>query len=152
MGKKQDNGLTNTDILKKGMIEAMESSLAIVTTACKAVGISRDTHYRWMKEDEEYAAAIRDLENVSLDFAESKLMEKIRGVTVSRKDGSGLPVKTTDGQNVYRVPPSDTAIIFYLKTKGKGRGYIEQSNIGIKGTEETDPMEYVLPDGTTIKM
>jgi len=152
MAQRKKDHLTSSDIQKKAMLEAMEGSLAIVTTACKAVGISRDTHYRWMKEDPEYKAAILDLENVSLDFAESKLMEKIRGVVVTRKDGSGLPAKTTDGQTVYRVPPSDTAIIFYLKTKGKARGYIEQSNIGFKGNDPEEMMEYVLPDGTVLKM
>jgi transcriptional regulator of acetoin/glycerol metabolism len=31
--------------LKKAMIEALEQSLGVVTTACKIVGISRNTHY-----------------------------------------------------------------------------------------------------------
>ena len=37
--------------LKKRMIEALISSLGIVTPACRAVGISRWTHYRWLRED-----------------------------------------------------------------------------------------------------
>ena len=61
MAEKKKDHLTSSDIQKKAMLEAMEGSLAIVTTACKAVGISRDTHYRWMKEDPEYKAAILDL-------------------------------------------------------------------------------------------
>jgi transcriptional regulator of acetoin/glycerol metabolism len=42
--------------LKKAMIEALEQSLGIVTTACKKVGINRKTHYDWLKTDEDYAA------------------------------------------------------------------------------------------------
>ena len=68
------------------------------------MGIDRRTHYRWMKEDEEYSQAVRDVESVALDFAESKLHKLIE---------SGNPV----------------AIIFYLKTKGKARGYVERSEV-----------------------
>ena len=96
--------MTKTDVNKKGMVEAMEKALGVVTTACKIVGISRETHYRWIKEDEEYRNQINDIENIALDFAESKLHEQIN-------EGS--------------VP----SIIFYLKTKGKKRGYVERQEI-----------------------
>lgn len=83
------------------MLEALEKSLGVVTTACKQVGISRETHYRWVKEDAEYGIAVEDIENIALDFAESQLHKQIM-------DGS------------------TSATIFYLKTKGKNRGYIER--------------------------
>jgi hypothetical protein len=89
---------------KKDMLTALEKSLGIVTSACKVVGIDRVTHYRWLKEDEEYRNAVEEIDNVSLDFAESKLHSRIN-------EGS------------------DTAIIFYLKTKGKKRGYVERQEI-----------------------
>ncbi|MCC6448747.1 MAG: hypothetical protein IT215_08705, partial [Chitinophagaceae bacterium] len=44
---------TNTNILKKAMIEALEKSLGVVTTAAKAVGIDRSTHYDWYNNDPE---------------------------------------------------------------------------------------------------
>ena len=96
--------MTNTDILKKGMIEALEKSLGIVTTACKSVGISRQTHYEWTRLDEQYKNDVESITDIALDFAESKLHKNIDG-------------------------GSDTAIIFYLKTKGKKRGYIEKQEI-----------------------
>jgi hypothetical protein len=96
--------MTNSDINKKGMIEALEKSLGIVTTACKAVGISRETHYRWLSEDENYKASVDSIADIALDFAESKLHKSIEN-------------------------GSDTACIFYLKTKGKRRGYIERNEI-----------------------
>jgi len=91
---------------KKAMIEALEKSLGIVTQACKVVGISRDTHYRWMKDDEEYKQAVQELGDVALDFAESKLHKLI---------DQGNPAAT----------------IFYLKTKGKERGYVERQEIAV---------------------
>ncbi len=86
---------------KEAMIEALEKHLGVVTSACKTVGIDRTTHYRWLKEDEAYKEATDDIDNVSLDFAESQLFKQIR-----------------DGNT--------TATIFFLKTRGKNRGYVER--------------------------
>lgn len=102
--------MTKTDINKKAMIEALEASLGIVTTACKKVGISRETHYKWLREDEAYSTAVAELENVALDYAESKLHSQIK------KENA-------------------TAIIFYLKTKGKKRGYVERQEIAHEGIQ-----------------
>ncbi len=86
------------------MIKALEQSLGIVTTAAKIAGIDRSTHYDWLKNDEEYKRDVEGLADMVLDFAESQLHKQI-------KDGSGA------------------ATIFYLKTKGKKRGYIEAQEI-----------------------
>jgi len=98
--------MTNSDITKKAMLEALEKSLGIVTSACKAVDISRETHYRWLREDAEYKAAVDSLSDVALDFAESQLHKQI-------KDGNS------------------TATIFFLKTKGKKRGYVERQELDV---------------------
>lgn len=94
----------NASLKKDAMIKALESSLGIVTTACKSVGIDRKTHYRWLNEDEEYANAVNSLTDVTLDFAESQLHKKI-------------------------MEGDTTATIFFLKTKGKKRGYIERQEL-----------------------
>ena len=95
---------TKNDIQKAAMLEALEKSLGIVTSACKSVGISRNTHYTWLKQDDIYKEAVDDIENIALDFAESQLHKQI-------KEGS------------------TAATIFLLKTKGKKRGYIERQEI-----------------------
>ena len=83
---------------KKKLLEALEKSLGIVTRACKAAGITRTTFYRYVKDDKEFAAAVEELADVALDFAEEQLHAQIL---------DGIPAST----------------IFYLKTKGKKRGY-----------------------------
>ena len=88
-------------VLKENLLLALEKSLGIVATACRAVGCSRDMHYYLMKNDPDYLARYNELSNVALDFVESRLFEKIRD-----KDSA--------------------CIIFYLKTKGKERGYVEK--------------------------
>jgi hypothetical protein len=86
------------------MIDSLEKALGVVTVACKQVGIDRTTHYRWLKEDEEYKESVEEISDVALDFAESQLHKQI-------KDG-----------NV-------AATIFFLKTQGKKRGYIEKQQL-----------------------
>jgi hypothetical protein len=51
--------MDKTEQHKKAMLEALEKSLGVVTTACKSVGIGRTTHYMWLDEDPEYR---RDVE------------------------------------------------------------------------------------------
>lgn len=105
MNKKKYNP-TNSDILKKKMIEALEKSLGIVTTAIKNVGINRDTHYEWMLKDENYKKSVDGINEVTLDFAESQLHKQINEGNTS-------------------------ATIFFLKTKGKKRGYIERQELEV---------------------
>lgn len=93
---------------KTAMLKALEANLGIVTQSCSAVGISRQTHYNWLKDDKDYKKAVDELENVALDYAEGKLHSQI-------------------------TKENPTAIIFYLKTKGKKRGYIERQEISHEG-------------------
>ena len=103
---------------KKALVEALEKSLGVVSTACKAAGISRDTHYRWLKEDPEYNAHLDALSEVAIDFAESHLHKLI-------KDGN------------------PAATIFFLKTKGKNRGYVERQEIAVA---EKKPLSWFTDD------
>ena len=105
--------------VKKGMLEALEKSLGIVTTACKTVGITRKTHYEWLKKDEAYRASVESIEDMTLDFAESQLHKQI-------KDGN------------------TAATIFLLKCKGKKRGYIENTKFTISLDEEFEKDKSVL--------
>ena len=89
------------------MLEALEKSLGIVSTAAKMVGIDRSTHYAWLKSDEEYKSAVNSIQDGVLDFAESHLYKLVK---------EGNPAAT----------------IFFLKTKGKKRGYIERQEIDRK--------------------
>lgn len=96
---------------KQALIEALEQSLGVITTACKMVGVSRDTFYRYIRSDEDFALKVKELENVALDFAESQLFKNI-------KEGK------------------EASVIFFLKTKGRGRGYIEKSNVDLTSNGE----------------
>lgn len=95
------------------MLEALEKSLGIVTTACKFTGTMRSTHYEWMQSDPDYKTAVEGIADIALDFAESQLHKQIQKGEV-------------------------TSTIFYLKTKGKKRGYIEKSEVGLTDKDGND--------------
>lgn len=96
--------MNKSEHIKKGLLDALEKSLGVVTTACKQVGIGRTTFYNYYNEDKDFAKKVDEIENVALDFAESQLHKQIQ-------DGS------------------TAATIFLLKTRGKKRGYVERQEI-----------------------
>jgi len=97
---------------KKALLEALKQSMGVVTTACRAVGVERKTFYNYLNSDPNFREEVDNLENVALDFAESKLFKQIK------EDNLG-------------------AIIFYLKCKGKKRGYVEKQEVDVKGLKVT---------------
>lgn len=105
--------MNSIELQKKAMIEALEKSLGIVTSATKSVGISRQTHYRWMIEDEQYKKDVEGISEIAKDFVESQLFKQIKENNTS-------------------------STIFFLKTKAKDRGYIERTEVvhdlGIEST------------------
>ena len=67
-----------TQIAKERMLKALEGSLGVVTTALKATDLSRTNYYKWLKEDEEFAQAVQDVELIAKDFVKSKFYECIK--------------------------------------------------------------------------
>lgn len=115
------------DTYKKKLLETLELHKGIVTNACKSIDCPRSTYYKYLNEDEEFRLAVEEIQETAIDFVEGKLMQKINGVTMLNTS-----VKKSDEEDedpTYILPPSDTAIIFYLKTKGKKRGYIERMEV-----------------------
>ena len=98
---------------KKLLIQALERSLGIVTPACKEVGVSRETFYRYYREDDDFKKAVDDINEVTLDFAENQLLKKI-------KEGS------------------ERSILFYMKYKARKRGYTDSLDITSDGKSITE--------------
>jgi hypothetical protein len=96
---------------KEQMLKALEVNLGNVTDACKSTGIARNTHYLWLREDDNYKAQVESIDDIILDFAEKQLYTQI-------------------SEN------NTTATIFFLKTKGKHRGYVEKTEVDNRVTIE----------------
>ena len=106
---------------KETILIALEKALGVVTTACQKSNVSRATFYRWLNDDKEFADEVKAIQDVALDFAESKLFEQIQ-------DGS------------------TAATIFYLKTKGQRRGYIERQELEHTGGEKPVNIKLVIDE------
>ena len=98
-------------IKKKALLEALEKSLGIVSTACVNADTSRSSFYKWYKEDEEFKNKVDEIDNVKLDFVESQLFKNIQ-------------------------KEKERSIIFYLQHKGHKRGYIQKQNINLTSSDE----------------
>ncbi len=102
--EKERDEQMRTKTAKKKMIEALTKSLWIVTTACKEAWVWRTNHYEWLANDPEYKKTVEDIAEQVIDFAESALYKNVR-----------------DGKEI--------STLFYLKTKGRKRGYIEKQDV-----------------------
>ena len=102
-----------TDKKKKDFLISLKNNNGNISESCDAANIGRQTYYDWIEKDEVFKQDTADAQESLIDLAESKLMENIE-------------------EN------DNTSIIFFLKTKGKKRGYIEKQEI-----EHTRPFEEI---------
>lgn len=89
------------DTKKKEVISELVKQKGIVTIACNNVGLSRSTFYSWLESDANFAKEVEDAREQAIDYVESKLFNLIEN-------------------------DDTTATIFFLKTRGKKRGYVER--------------------------
>ncbi len=89
------------ELKKKAFIEKLKNNLGNISKTCTACNISRSTFYNWKESDSAFSESIEEIDEFTLDTVEDSLLKQI-------KDGN------------------TTATIFFLKTKGAKRGYIEK--------------------------
>ena len=83
------------------VVDALEKTQGYVSKAADVLGCTTQTLYNYRDRHEDVAQAWIDIKERRHDFVEDALMRRI---------------KESD----------TTAIIFYLKTQGKARGYVER--------------------------
>ena len=88
------------------IIQIYEKKGCNITATCTALGISRKTFYEWREKKKKLAEGLEAAEEAIIDFAESKLVEHINNDDVQ-------------------------ALIFFLRTKGKKRGYVEKTETDV---------------------
>ena len=108
-----------TDSQKDMLFALREKTLGDVSKACKAVGISRQTHYDWLGSSYDYKKEYEMVLESLKDFVETSLMRNVSEGNV-------------------------TAQIFWLKTKAKDRGYVEK--VELEQKVEVEPVQIYLPD------
>lgn len=92
-----------------------------ITAACAALNITRQTFYTRKAKSKKLQELVEEADESLLDFAESKLVEHINDGDV-------------------------TSLIFFLKTKGKKRGYVERTEHDVNANPFQELMESVTDE------
>lgn len=108
-------------IKQKLFISTFIKNKCMIASTCEDMGITLKCYYEWLG-DEEFADAINESIEKMQDRIEKVLYDKIE----KEKD--------------------TTALIFYLKTKGKKRGYVEKQQLDVNASVnvqilQNDPIE-----------
>jgi len=96
-------------ITNKQLIETLYKNGGIYAHAARQLGISKQAIHERIKNDPQIAEAYEDACEETLDLAEYELIKLIKAGNIR-------------------------AIIFYLRTKGKKRGYTENPQVEQKAT------------------
>jgi|TARA_R110000772_G_scaffold67961_1_gene150529 hypothetical protein len=106
---------------KGTFIEVFSKKAANIGATCRAIGISRQTFYNWKNDDQDFAEKIFNAQEDLLDNAESKLQEHINN-------------------------DDKICTMFFLKTKGKSRGYSERQEIEHQGKNVNIEIQLEKPE------
>tara|TARA_R110002096_G_scaffold54185_1_gene140011 strand:+ start:160 stop:498 length:339 start_codon:yes stop_codon:yes gene_type:complete len=96
---------------KEKFLELLSKNAGNVSRACTAMSCSRRAYYDWYENDKAFKFVVDEIQESLIDNAESQLQTLI---------GDG----------------NTAAILFFLKTKAKARGYIERQEQDITSKGE----------------
>lgn len=90
--------------MKAKFLEMFYNKHGLVIDTCQAVNLAVGTYYRWYREDPEFKERVEQIKETAVDYVESQLFKQIAA----------------------HIPQST---IFFLKTRGKDRGYTERHEV-----------------------
>lgn len=105
--------ITNAQI-----IQALKQAGGIAADAARLLGCERSNIWNRLKKSKELQAARDEARAETLDLCESVLIECIKAKNLG-------------------------AVVFYLKTQGRDRGYVERSEVA--GVEGAAPIKFYIP-------
>jgi len=108
--KKQTEQPKKRTLSQKRVLKCLEETHGVVTSACNKAKIGRTQFYRWCNEDPTFKKEVEEIQDSTLDFVEGALFKQIEEGNI-------------------------TGQIFYLKTKGKHRGYVEKTQVEHSGEQ-----------------
>lgn len=100
-------------IKQKLFLKAYKKNKYHIMKACAEIGVTRNSYYQWLKNDE-FAAAVKNAQEELVDLVEACLIKQIEN-------------------------DNSTSTIFFLKCKAKNRGYIDSPQ---KEDKPADPVNW----------
>lgn len=108
---KDDNGLTNR---QRKFLKVHDAKNGNVKNTCLAMNMNRSTYHVWVRDNQYFADRCEEIREGLIDEAESALRTQIREGNIA-------------------------AIIFFLKTQAKHRGYVEKQEVTHGGRIDSGP-------------
>lgn len=90
------------------LTKAIDAKKGNISAVARSFGVSRGTVYNWIQGRATVEAALADARETMLDNAESILYKKV-------------------------LEGSTPELLFFLKTKGRNRGYVERQEVAHSG-------------------
>ncbi len=109
----------NTNPRKASMLHALLKCFGVVSYAAMEAGISRKTHYNWMETDREYRLAVERIDEATIDYCEAKLFKHVQKGDLQ-------------------------AAMFFLRHKGKSRGYTTKQETRPEPRPEPEQQKIVV--------
>lgn len=109
---------------KQQMLLALEKTYGVVTPALLMINLPKSTYYDYYKQDEEFRSQVDSIRETLTDIVEIELIKKI---------------KAGDTQ----------AILFYMKYRGKTRGYTDSLELNGKVDNTITVIKLNGPNGDT---
>lgn len=126
---------------KEQFIKEFPTNNFNIARTCKAIGISRAGYYHWLSNDDKFKTIMEDFAQADLDQAEESLRLLRQGIVKRDENGKAIG---------WIMEPIPSAIFFFLKTKGKERGYIEDGSLPPSGDDKLI-IEFVHEGNTDIR-
>jgi len=125
---------------KKLILDELEKNKGIITIACKRIGITPKTFYRWIEADKEFAEQVDDLEWDQRSYVESKLIKKIANddtasiiFYLKSKHPKYKPkseVDVNDSRELEEIRNDYDGLIKKLKVKGDAKSKVTKNTAG----------------------
>jgi hypothetical protein len=130
------NTILTEEKRKRGeMLQALRENNGVVLLALKKVGIDRNKHDDWLKNDPDYREVYNSIQEDQIDGVKIKMLERIYGARYE--------VMTEHGIQVLRDAPCKASIKFYLESLAKHHGFVQRKEItGAEG----GPVQIIAPD------
>lgn len=97
------SGTEQTVRNKRNFLNCLQRSLGVIQPACEKANVGRSTVAAWREDDPVFAAAVFNVKEIRLDYAESQLMARMKTDT--------------------------SAVKYFLNNHGKKRGYSSEKVI-----------------------
>jgi hypothetical protein len=144
--------------IQKIFVELFPKNACNISVTCKKVGIDRSTFYEWynktiiekdengkdIQKENEFKNAVDEAKEAMIDHTESALAKLISGMNTKITKIKEVISKTGEvvrlrEEQTFINRPDTAAVIYFLKTKGKHRGWKE-----VAYTEENESAETKL--------